>query len=152
MTTHLSFASLTLCSRAIIRHNEKNEMSQRELIANAGCLIIAGSESTATLLSGLIFHLHSTPRVLRLLQEEVRQAFDSASKITFASAAELPYLQACIEEALRLYPPIPCGLPRQVPWEGMVIDGRFVPGDVSSAADFPFQFPTSDFVDYDRRV
>jgi cytochrome P450 len=106
-------------------------MSERELITNASCLIIAGSESTATLLSGLIFHLHSTPRVLALLQQEIRQAFKSPSGITFASVSDLPYLQACIEEALRLYPPIPCGLPRQVPVEGMEIDRLFVPGNVS---------------------
>ncbi|CZR50242.1 related to isotrichodermin C-15 hydroxylase (cytochrome P-450 monooxygenase CYP65A1) [Phialocephala subalpina] len=115
----------------IMRHNDKKEMSERELITNAGCLIIAGSESTATLLSGLIFHLLSTPRVLALLQQEIRQAFTSQSAINFASVSKLLYLQACIEEALRLYPPMPCGLPRQVPVEGMIIDGHFVPGNTS---------------------
>ncbi|KAH7350674.1 cytochrome P450 monooxygenase-like protein [Rhexocercosporidium sp. MPI-PUGE-AT-0058] len=115
----------------IIRHNDKGSISKSELATNAGCLIIAGSESTATLLSGLIFYLHSTPRVLSLLQHEIRQSFASPSAMTFDSLSKLPYLQACIEEALRLYPPIPCGLPRQVPVGGMIIDGHFVPCNTS---------------------
>jgi len=128
--SHPMTRKLTQESRAILRHNDKKGLSQGELGTNAGCLIIAGSESTATLLSGLIFYLHSTPRVLELLQQEIRQNFTSSATINFESVSKLPYLQACIQEALRLYPPIPCGLPRQVPLGGMVIDGRFVPGNV----------------------
>ncbi|KAL2071881.1 hypothetical protein VTL71DRAFT_13116 [Oculimacula yallundae] len=116
---------------AILRHNVNGDMSQGELGTNAGCLIIAGSESTATLMSGLVFYLHSTPRVLSLLQQEIREGFASPSEITFESVAKLPYLQACIDEALRLYPPIPCGLPRQVPLGGIIIDGKFVPENTS---------------------
>ncbi|KAK0110139.1 hypothetical protein ONS95_002792 [Cadophora gregata] len=116
---------------AILRHNDKKGLSQSELATNAGCLIIAGSESTATLLSGLIFYLHSTPHALALLQQEIRQVFTSPDAMNFESVSKLPYLQACIQEALRLYPPIPCGLPRQVPVGGMIIDGRFVPGNAS---------------------
>jgi len=122
-----------------MRHNDEKGMSEKEMIANAASLIIGGSESTATLLSGLIFHLLSTPRVLTLLQQEIRQTFTSPSAMSFAAVSQLPYLQACIEETLRLYPPVPSSLPRMVPACGMIIDGHFVHGNVSfSASPLPF--------------
>jgi len=45
--------------------------------------------------------------------------------------AELEYLQACIEEILRIDAPVKVGLPRVTPPEGMAIDGKFVPGEVT---------------------
>jgi len=64
--------------------------------------------------------------------DEVRNTFFHASDITFASVtAQLPYLNACLEESLRLYPPVPSVLPRRTGSEGDIINGRFIPPDVS---------------------
>ncbi len=41
---------------------------------------------------------------------------------------DLEYLNACIEEALRVHPPVPLGLLRTVPDSGDFIDGYWVPG------------------------
>ena len=43
----------------------------------------------------------------------------------------LLYLQACIKEGLRLYPPVTGLLAKEVPPQGDIIDGRFVPGGTS---------------------
>lgn len=40
----------------------------------------------------------------------------------------MPYLQACNSEALRLYPPITLLRERQVPADGDVINGYYLPG------------------------
>ena len=114
-----------------MRNNDGKGMSEKEMIANAAALILAGSESTATILSGLVFNLLSAPRVLALLQKEIRGAFKSPSAMTFAAVSKLSYLQACIEETMRLYPAVPSSLPRMVPEGGMIIDGHFVHGNVS---------------------
>lgn len=45
---------------------------------------------------------------------------------------KIPYLDACLEEALRIFPPVPVGLLRVVPPEGSEIDGHFIPAGVSS--------------------
>jgi cytochrome P450 len=48
----------------------------------------------------------------------------------------LTYMNACIEEGLRIFPPVPIGLLRTVPKGGAVIDGHQVAGGVSSYFDF----------------
>jgi cytochrome P450 len=47
------------------------------------------------------------------------------------SIATLPYLNAVLEESLRIYPPIPAMLPRLVPEKGAMINGEYVPAEVS---------------------
>ena len=44
---------------------------------------------------------------------------------------ELPYLQACIKEGLRVFPPIAALRERVTPPEGDIINGHHVPGGVN---------------------
>jgi cytochrome P450 len=53
--------------------------------------------------------------------------------MNFESVAQLPYLQARIDETLRMYPPVPSNISRMVPKEGIVVDEQFVQGNVSKA-------------------
>ncbi|PWY88534.1 benzoate 4-monooxygenase cytochrome P450 [Aspergillus heteromorphus CBS 117.55] len=115
----------------ILRHNDERGMSHSEIEANAGILIIAGSQTTSTLLSGCIFHLFQNPAAYRRLTEEIRGGFECADQITFQSVAKLPYLCAVIEETLRVYPPVPAIFPRLVPTGGAVLNGEHVPEGVS---------------------
>lgn len=102
-----------------------------KLRINASLLIIAGSETTATLLSGVTYLLTTNPEALRKLTEEVRSAFQTEEEIDFTSVSSLQYMLACLDEALRIYPPAPLGLPRQTPKGGATIAGHYVPEDVS---------------------
>jgi len=101
-----------------------------ELVMNASVLIVAGSETTATLLSGVTYLLLANPKKLSRLTKEVRNAFENEADITMAKVSQLSYLLACLEEAMRLYPPVPVGLPRIVPKGGRSISGYYVPEDV----------------------
>lgn len=69
------------------------------------------------------------------LKQEVRSKFSSDSEITLASVLELKYLLACLDEALRLYPPVPIGPLRTVPAGsgGVIIAGHVVPGGTDVA-------------------
>lgn len=60
----------------------------------------------------------------------MRSSFASENDITLFSVSQLPYMLACIDEGLRMYPPVPLGLPRVVPATGATVAGNFVPGGV----------------------
>ena len=106
-------------------------MTREEIINNASILIIAGSETTATALSGATYFLLTNPEAYKRVQEEVRTAFARAEDMTLSSTGKLPYLHAVVEETLRMYPPVPGMLPRRTGAQGNVIDGHFVPPNVS---------------------
>lgn len=108
-------------------------MTREEIISNSGVLLVAGSETTATLLSGATYHILSNPVVLKKLQAEIRDTFQSEDKITaiaVRSPGKLPYMEAVLTESLRMYPPIPASLPRMIGSMGDIIDGQFVPANV----------------------
>jgi cytochrome P450 len=93
--------------------------------------MIAGTETTATLLSGLTYHLLQNPDRMGRLVNEIRSHFQDEEDITIEKLQALPYLNACIEEGLRMYPPISNGLPRVVPPGDAEVDGHKVPAGVS---------------------
>ena len=108
-------------------------MTHEEIIGNSRVLITAGSETTATLLSGATFHLLRNPATLQRVQSEVRIVFKKEEDITLRSVSTphlLPYLEAVLQESLRCYPSIPATLPRITGTGGAVIDGNHVPRNV----------------------
>lgn len=103
--------------------------------------IIAGSDTTASAIRGTLLHIMTNPRVYVKLQSEiddaVRDGFAPKSGeglITAAQTKQLPYLQAVIREALRVWPPVANIFSRDVPPGGdtVMVDGEsvFLPGGV----------------------
>jgi cytochrome P450 len=102
-----------------------------KLSSNAGLLIVAGSETTATLLCGATYLLTRNPDAMSKLAQEVRTTFQNKEDITLLSVNSLSYMLACLNETLRMYPPVSVGLPRIAPKGGATIAGLFVPEGVS---------------------
>jgi cytochrome P450 len=103
----------------------KRNWSQGKLESNAELLIIAGSETTATTLSGIAYFLSKHPQCMAQLQKEIAGAFSSYYEIDGGATGKLPYLNAVVEESLRLYPPVAFGLPRVSP--GAIVSGHYIP-------------------------
>jgi cytochrome P450 len=121
----------SMLSSNILRYNDEKGMSREEIIMLAGQLIVAGSETTATALSGAIFQLLQHPVEMKKLTEEIR-TFTNPEDMSFAKLAILTYLNACLTESLRLYPPVPEGLPRTTAGYGsLTINGHFIAENVS---------------------
>ncbi|POS74303.1 cytochrome P450 [Diaporthe helianthi] len=111
----------------LLKKKDEMNLDIKKLEQNASILITAGSETTATLLSGATYLLASNPETLRKLTAEVRSTFKTEEEIDFSSVSKLQYMLACLDEALRVYPPAPLGLPRETPKGGGTIAGYYVP-------------------------
>ncbi|KAJ0312193.1 hypothetical protein COL516b_001265 [Colletotrichum fioriniae] len=99
------------------------------LYGDAYLIIVAGSDTTAASLTCLFFELAQKPDVYQRLREEIDDYFAQNAEPEHSALSKLPYLQACIDETLRLHPPVPSGVQRMTPPEGIDIDGTFIPGD-----------------------
>lgn len=115
----------------IVKHNTGKSMTNTEIVSNASVLIAAGTETVATLLPAAAFLLATNPATMLRATSEVRSAFQDGISIDIQSVNSLKYLSAVIQEALRLFPPVPEGLPRVVPPGGQSICDLWVPGGVS---------------------
>jgi cytochrome P450 len=111
----------------VLGQKEGRGLTRGEMDVNSSLFMIAGTETTATLLSGLTWLLLRNPECMKKLTAEIRREFASADDMTMEQLAALPYLAACIKEAFRLYPPVPLGLPRLTPENGSTIVGQFIP-------------------------
>lgn len=76
-------------------------LSDLEVKANVVTFIGAGHETTANALSWAVYLVSQAPEVRERLEREV----DAAGRQ--AGMAALPYTRAVMEEAMRLYPPVP---------------------------------------------
>ena len=112
---------------SMLKHQgDKDELSFAEMAMNSNVLVLAGSETTASLLSGIQFYLCDNPRVYQKVKADVREKFKSEEEITFASVTECEYLLAVLEEGMRMYPPAPSIFSREA-LDEMDIDGVKVP-------------------------
>lgn len=120
----------------ILKHSTDGKgVSPEEMDANAAVFVLAGSETTAALLSGCTYYLLRNRDKYERLLREIRGAFSSLSEIQLTSLVDLPYLNAVLTETMRVYPPIPSMLPRIVPEGGAFINGKYVPENVSRVTD-----------------
>ncbi|KJZ71038.1 hypothetical protein HIM_09565 [Hirsutella minnesotensis 3608] len=113
-----------------LKHNPGfKHMSKEEIESTFALIIVAGSETSATVLCGLLNHITANEYADKLarLEETIRGTFAKEQDITIESTKDIPYLDAVISEALRLCNPVPGGLPRVVPPGGDVYAGNFLP-------------------------
>ncbi|KZP07103.1 cytochrome P450, partial [Athelia psychrophila] len=88
-----------------------------EAVASEGIsAVLAGSDTTATTFTALFFYLLQNAEKLSKLCAEIDNHFARDEEpVDFGKLAGMEYFNACINEALRLYPPVMSGSQRQVP-------------------------------------
>lgn len=121
----------------VLRYNDEKGMSVPEIEATFRVFVLAGSETTATTLSGIMLHLCKYQDAYDALAKEIRNSFAHESEICAERVGQLKYLNATIEEGLRLCSPVALGMFRVVPAGGAEVSGRWIPGGVST---LPFNF------------
>ncbi|KAH6679214.1 cytochrome P450 [Halenospora varia] len=121
-------------------------MTLEEMYGNFAFLIFAGSETSATVLSGITDKLIQNPEVLRKLEREIFGKVNKNSDLTTDALNDLPYLRAVISEGFRMCNPTPAGNPRIVPEGGSYILGNWIPAGASvSVHPFTLHFCPENF-------
>lgn len=109
---------------------DRKEMRHLEQIA--GQVLVAGYEPPALWFYFTLYHLMKNPDKLDVVSAEIRGAFQSCRDITSATAAQLPFLTACLKETLRVMPGVLTGMPVASP--GATVDGHYIPKGVRQAS------------------
>ncbi|KAK4169714.1 cytochrome P450 [Cladorrhinum sp. PSN259] len=97
------------------------------IAAQLSDVVIAGTETSALALSTANYYLMRNPEVLAKLHAEIRGTFQRNEDITVESTQKLEYLNAVLNEAMRLMAPVPWPPNRIVPPGGDTVDGHYLP-------------------------
>ncbi|GIJ83167.1 hypothetical protein Asppvi_001686 [Aspergillus pseudoviridinutans] len=95
--------------------------------------ILGGADSTAATLRSVVCFLVEHPEALETVRAELRDKQRTTTGLSLPipkwhELQNLPFLDACIKESLRLDPAFAMGLERVVPTGGATICGHFFPG------------------------
>jgi len=108
-------------------------LTTEDLIADSNLLIVAGSDTTSTTITGLFFFITRKPQIYAKLVNEITTNFNSADEIGSGPdlMAKCEYLRAVVYETLRLSPAGPSEQERTVLSGGTTIAGDFFPEGVN---------------------
>ena len=103
-------------------------IDDRQVVVYTTSNIVAGSDTTAISLRAVVYRLIRHPDVLQKLLTELERA-NVSFPVTWKQSQDIPYLEAVVQEALRLHPAVGYGLERVVPQKGLQMDdGNVIPG------------------------
>ncbi|KAL4778237.1 Tryprostatin B 6-hydroxylase [Aspergillus varians] len=103
-----------------------------QLMGDAMLVITAGSDTTATSLTTLLYELVRHPEEVQKLRTELLQIEpDLSGEYPHDRIAQLPHLNGFINETMRMHPPIPSIIPRNTPPAGLTVNGTYIPGSVT---------------------
>ncbi|PSN64182.1 cytochrome P450 [Corynespora cassiicola Philippines] len=103
------------------------------VLGEVGNIIGAGADTTSIGIAAVIAQLISHKDHYYRVRDEVDKAYqdhgplNESEELPFKVLEKLPYLGACIKEALRLHPSILWQLPREAPKQGIDISGYYIP-------------------------
>ena len=78
-----------------------------QVAGNVLTMLLAGEDTTANTLAWMIHLLWRHPAVLARAVAEVRGVTDGSTELTMEQMADLPFVEACIHETMRLKPVAP---------------------------------------------
>ncbi|KAE8332250.1 cytochrome P450 [Aspergillus sergii] len=73
-------------------------------------ILAASHDTTSSLLSSTLYFLARNQRAFYCLRQEILDNLGPGKPMTFQRLKDLPYLQATLNETLRLFPPVPFNL------------------------------------------
>jgi cytochrome P450 len=117
--------------RDMLGHFLSKGLSQEQAEVESNVQILAGSDSTATVLRITLMFLIASPDAYAKLRTEIDDAVAAGNishpVVTYAEAMKLPYLDAVIWEGMRLWPPLIGFLTKLAPKGGDTVNDIFYP-------------------------
>jgi cytochrome P450 len=108
-----------------------NILDMQGIIGLVMSTISGAADTTASSLVALIYYLHKNPYALEKLKAELQEANITLPIPDFVETRNLPYLDAVMKEAMRLFSVLNWPMERRVPAGGVVIAGTFFPEGTS---------------------
>ena len=113
--------------------HQRPEEALKWLHGDARLIIVAGSGTVAAVLSHIFYHLAVDATIVENLRTEIKGLWKEDTPFNVWDFQNAEYLNGVINEGMRMHPPVPSGVQRITPPEGVTIDGVFVPGGVNIA-------------------
>ncbi|KAK4173808.1 putative cytochrome P450 pisatin demethylase-like protein [Triangularia setosa] len=114
-------------------HGNLDNFGPLEIRGEIYTALVAGSDTTASAITSVLYHLMKYPRTYRKLRDEIDAAVaegrvSSSGRVRYANAVKLPYFDACCKEGMRIHASIGLSFPRYTPRDGAELLGQFFPG------------------------
>lgn len=111
-------------------------LTRGEMDANSAMFPLAG-ESSGVVMAGTLYYVLTNHAVYAKLAHEIRSAFSTSADISADAVSRLTYLNAVIQEGMRVYPPGAVGITRFASPGGTEISGKVVPEGVRPSLHVP---------------
>jgi len=106
----------------------KHELTLDRMAHEGTLLIVAGSETVGNAITTMHYHLLANPEKLAKVRQELVEVMPNADTVpTLAQLRRLPYLSACVDEALRLSSGTAHRLARIAPKQGLKFHDWVIP-------------------------
>ena len=139
------------------RNMTSHNLEWGEIVAEISIMLNAGSTTTGIAMANVMYQLLKNPQFMKRLRQEIEETLDEDEEVApYEKVRYLPYLRACLDESLRLFPPISHPLTRQTPREGCEVAGQYIPGGTTVAVSAfiahrdPVIFPDPETFNPDR--
>ena len=89
------------------QHPDKkgHKLTENEVIAEMVLFFLAGYDTSSNILGLTCYQLAIYPEIQERVYEEIMRNCESKDTATYDEIKEMVYLEACVSETLRLYPP-----------------------------------------------
>jgi hypothetical protein len=111
--------------------DSKHPLSAAEELEDTMLLQLGGSDTTNSTLIFCMYRLAVNRNVQAALRKELESAVNGAYDFHWDLLQGLPLLEAVINETLRMHPPVPGGMPRFTPPDGVKFGDIYIPGNTS---------------------
>ncbi|XP_055852162.1 probable cytochrome P450 28d1 [Episyrphus balteatus] len=90
----------------MLQLQEKKQLSNNDVFSHSMTFLLDGFETTASVITHCLYQLAKYPDCQEKLRKEVESSLNENGEIDFDTLDNLPYIDQCIHESIRIIPPL----------------------------------------------